>query len=52
MVKFAKGNPDRPAGNRNTVNRVLDRRAFELVGQEKRVETLETQLRRLKAKLT
>ena len=28
------------------------RRAFELVGQEKRVETLETQLRRLKAKLT
>jgi hypothetical protein len=138
MAKFAKGNPGRPVGSRNTINRVLDqlaldgaetlvkkmiesaaggdraaarlvlnriwsaprgrsvrialppirqpddlvaahavvvaaiasqeitpqdgaalasvlethRRAFELVGQEKRVETLEAQLRQLKAKLT
>ena len=138
MAKFQKGNPGRPAGSRNAVNRVLDqlaidgaetlvkkmieaaadgdrvaarlvlnriwsspkgrsvqialppirqpadlvaahaavvaaiaaqeitpqdgaalsavlethRRAFELVGQEKRVEALEAQVRRLKAKLT
>jgi hypothetical protein len=29
MAKFAKGNPGRPVGSRNTVNRVLDQLAID-----------------------
>ena len=29
MAKFAKGNPGRPAGSRNTVNRILDQLAID-----------------------